>query len=210
MARKSNAQKEAEEVARRAALTPEELAAEDKAKVGDALGGGDTGAGPVNTTTQVPPKKEDEMVQIKRTDFDLMMQQMEKQAKDIDLLYRTTDKGKLAKEMNKEGENLIKQCKVRIWGDSGLMVVGWSDMKTQRCEVIMGRWYEEQTVNLVLEGGEVVTVPYLEFVRKSINKVEADIVSRNEEYDDNRKKVIMFKLQFPSGKTLLINSAFVN
>lgn len=157
----------------------------------------------------VKDKKED-IVEIKRADFDRMMKQMEKQAKDIDLLYRTADKGKMAKELNKEGENLIKQVTVRTWDDTGRFVIGWGNMKVNRCEVVMGKWYEEQEVTLTLDDGETKTVSYLEFVRKTIKKTSADIISKSEETDSENNRSTFLKLQFPNGKLLLINSIFVN
>jgi len=137
------------------------------------------------------------------------MKQLESQAKDISLLLKTADKTKIAKELNKEGENLIKQCKVSTWDDTGRFIIGWK-LLTNKCEVVMGRWMEEQTVSFILEGGEVMTVPLLEFYRKTIRKVDADIIARTDQYDDKNNKIIMFKLQFPTGKILLLDSTFVN
>lgn len=182
MGRKSKIQ--LEEEARRAALTPEQR----ELKV-------------------IPPKQD--VVEIKREDFDKMMKQLDSQAKDISLLLKTADKSKIAKELNKEGENLIKQAKVSTWDDTGKLIIGWK-LITNKCEVIMGKWFEEQTVTIMFDGGETLTVPLLEFYRKTLKKVEADIISRTDEYDANNNKIIVFKMQFPTGKVLLINSVFVN
>lgn len=205
---KTRAEKEEE---RRAALTQEERNTEDKNKAEAAANsgiGGSTTPTPLEKPTS-PKKQTEETVEIKRSDFDRMMKQLEKQSKDIELLYKTADKSKMAKELNKEGENLIKQCKVSTWDDTGRFIIGWK-LITNRCEVVMGRWIEEQTVSFVLEGGDVMTVPLLEFYRKTIKKVDADIISRTDEYDEKNNKVIIFKLQFPTGKVLLLNSSFVN
>lgn len=148
--------------------------------------------------------KED-TIEIKRIDFDKMIKQLEKQSKDIDLLYKTADKGRMAKELNKEGENLIKQSSVSTWGNTGRLVVGWSDLITNRCEVVMGKWYEDQTLNVIFEDGEVKTVPYLEFARSRTNKLPADVIGRIEEDGE-----LKYKLQFPSGKILIINTKFLN
>lgn len=155
-------------------------------------------------------KEKDEFVQIKRSDFDRMMGQMEKQSKDIELLYKTADKSRLAKEMDKDGENLVKQAKVSVWEDTNDFIVGWK-LITNKCEVIMGKWIEEQTVNVTFDNGKTMTVPLLEFYRRTLKKVPADIISRSEDINEvTKKKSIVFKLQFDNGKTLLIDSTFVN
>jgi len=152
--------------------------------------------------------KED-TVEIKRTDFDKMMKQLETQSKDISLLMKTADKGRIAKELNKVGENLIKQCNVRTWDDTGKIIIGWK-LITNRCEVIQGSWSEDQTCSIIFEDGEILTVPLLEFYRKTLIKIPVDIVARTEELDDKNNKITIFKLQFPSGKILLLNSVFIN
>jgi predicted RNase H-like nuclease (RuvC/YqgF family) len=160
-----------------------------------------------NTPEDELPKED--TIEIKRTDFDNMMKQLERQSKDIDLLYKAADKSKIAKELGKEGENLIKQAKVSTWDDTGKFIVGWK-LITNKCEVIMGKWIEEQTVVINFEDGETLIVPLLEFYRKTLKKVNGDIISRVDQYDENNEKIIMFKLQFPNGKVLLLNSVYVN
>lgn len=187
-------EKEAAEIARREALTPEERAEEDRVKAEE---------------DEKKKSKKEDMVEIKRSDFDRIMATMEKQSKDIELLYKTTDKNRMAKELNKAGEKLIKQCKVRLWDNSDKMVIGWK-LITNRCEVVQGRWVEDQTANVVLDDGTVETVPLIEFYRKTLNKVDADIISRTTELDEKNQESIIFKLQFSNGKTLLLNSVYVN
>ena len=195
--------KEQKELERRALLTPEEREAEDKnpkaevptAKIEDPIIPGEV--------KKIPPKED--TVEIKRSDFEKMMKTMEKQSKDIELLYKTADKGRIAKELNKEGENLIKQSSVSTWGDTGRLIIAWSDLITNKCEVVMGRWVEDQTLNVIFEDGEVLTVPYLEFARNRTVKLPADVIGRTEE--DGRLK---YKLQFPSGKILTVDTRFLN
>lgn len=153
-------------------------------------------------------KKED-VVEIKRVDFERMMAQMDKQTKDIDMLYRTADKSRIAHELNKAGENLIKQGKVRLWDNTDKLVIGWK-LTTDRCEVVQGKWIEEQITNVVLDDGEILTVPLIEFYRKTLKKSAADIIARTQELDKDNNQVTILKLQFPSGKVLLLDSVFVN
>tara|TARA_R110000868_G_scaffold171824_2_gene407608 strand:- start:1255 stop:1854 length:600 start_codon:yes stop_codon:yes gene_type:complete len=165
---------------------------------------GTTTPPPTNTTT-----KKDDIVEIKREDLDRMMKIMESQGRDISLLLKTADKSRIAKELNKDGENLIKQCKVRTWDDTDKLIMGWK-LVTNKCEVVMGKWIEEQICTIIFEDGETLTIPLLEFYRKTLKKVEADIISRTDEYDVNNNKIVILKLQFPTGKTILLNSVFAN
>lgn len=161
----------------------------------------------ITTEKKVETKKED-VVEVNRADFNKMMEQLEKQAKDIGLLYQVADKSRLARAQD-QGENLVKQAKVSTWDDTGKFIIGWK-LITNKCEVVMGRWMEEQTVTIVFEDGETLTVPLIEFYRKTLHKISADIIARTEQYDEKNNKINMFKLQFPTGKILLINSAFIN
>jgi len=111
--------------------------------------------------------------------------------------------------MDRGDSNLIKQVKISKWEDNGKYIIAWKLMNN-RCEVVMGKWIEEQNVTIVFEDGESVTVPLLEFYRKTINKVAADLLKRIEEIDEKNNKVTMFNVQFPNGKKLTINSVFVN
>jgi hypothetical protein len=158
------------------------------------------------TVTEQPKKN---VIEVKKEDFDRMMKLIEKQSKDIDLLYKTADKGRIARELNKGQENLIKKVKVRTWDDTGKVILGWK-LITNKCEVVMGRWVEEQTTTIVLDDGETLTIPLLEFYRKTLNKIEADIIGTNNEFDEKNNKVVVYKVQFDNGKTLLLNEAFVN
>lgn len=154
-------------------------------------------------------EKVEDTIEIKRSDFDRMMKQLDSQSKDINLLMKTADKGRIAKELNKAGENLIKQCNVRTWDDTGKVVIGWK-LITNRCEVVQGKWTEDQTCSIIFEDGEILTVPLLEFYRKTLIKVPVDIIAKTEELDEKNNKVTILKLQFPTGKILLLNSAFIN
>lgn len=184
MANKTKVEKEEE---RRLALTQEERDAED---------------------AQEPPKKAD-TVEISKEDFNKLMEKLDRQAKDIDILYKSADKNAMAKALNQGGEVLIKKVNLWTWDNTGVIVIG-TELKTNRCEVVMGKWYEDQSVAVALENGKVLTVPYIEFARKILNKIPAEIISTKKEYDANKKEVIIYKVQLPNGKTLEINSSFIN
>lgn len=150
-----------------------------------------------------------ETVEIKKSDYEKLMAQLERNAKDIDLLYKASDKHRMAKAMNQGGEILVHTVKVWTWDNTGKIVIG-TNLLTNRCEVVQGKWIEDQSMAVVLEDGETFTVPYLEFSRKTLNKIVGEILSTTKEYDANKKESIILKVQLPNGKTLAINQAFVN
>lgn len=143
-------------------------------------------------------------IQLKKEDYEKLMAQLERNAKDIDLLYKASDKHRMAKAMNQGGEILVHTVKVWTWDNTGKIVIG-TNLLTNRCEVVMGRWVEDQQMAVVLEDGETITVPYLEFTRKILNKIAAEIVSTTKQGD-----ITLLKVQLPNGKLLEINQAFVN
>jgi hypothetical protein len=154
-------------------------------------------------------EKVEDTVEVKREDLNALLARVDKQAKDISLLYQAADKQKLSKAMNDGTENLIKTVKISTWDNTDGLVVGWK-LVTNRCEVVLGRWIEEQTVNLILDNGEVLQVPLLEFYRKTLRKVVGDLVSKNQTTDAYGTQVVLFTVQLPSGRKIEINSAFVN
>lgn len=202
---KTKAQKEEE---RRAKLTQEERDAEDAAKL--ELGNTGEGSGTKPPENTKPPKVEEKnTVEISREDLNKLMEKLDRQAKDIEILYKASDKSSMAKVLGQGGEILIKKVNLWNWDNTGLIVLG-TELKTNRCEVVMGKWYEDQTVTVVLENGETFTVPYIEFSRKILNKIPAEILSTGKSFDNNGKEVIIYKVQMANGKQLEVNASFVN
>lgn len=149
------------------------------------------------------------MVQVKKEDLENLLSRMDKQSKDIELLYSVADKSRLSRAMNENGEVLIKQARVSMWDDTGIFVTAWK-LITNKCEVVMGRWVEEQTVNVVLENGKTMQVPLIEFYRKTVQKESGDIIGTSEKTDYTGKKVTILELEFKNGKKLEISNVFVN
>jgi len=149
-------------------------------------------------------------VEIPRKDFDSMMARMDKQSKDIELLYKAADKSRLAKAGSEGGEVLIKQVKISKWDNTKSLVIGWK-LVTNRCEVVMGKWVEDQSVIVVFDdGSKPITVSLLEFYRRILNKEVADIVGRSEDTDSEGNVVHLLKLELSNGKKLEIQPQFVN
>jgi len=149
-------------------------------------------------------KIEEEMVQVKKTDLDSMLSRLDSLTKNQDLLFKAQDKNRLSKAMNDGKGVLIHTTKVSKWDDTGKYVIGWK-LSTNKCEVVQGRWIEEQNATVIFEEGEPITVPLLEFYRKTIKKDTGEIISR-ENKDGNE----ILTIQFLDGKKLLINSNYIN
>lgn len=165
---------------------------------------------PLPEEAKVSSTKTEDTVQIKKSDYDKLMEQLERNAKDIDLLYKASDKHRMAKAIGQGGEILVHTVKLWTWDDTGKIVIG-SSLVSNKCEVVQGKWIEDQSMAVVFEGGETITVPYLEFSRKTLNKIIAEIISTKKQVDNktNRESVIL-EVQLPNGKKLEINQAFVN
>jgi len=154
------------------------------------------------------PKVPEQMVQVKKEDLEKLLQRVESQAKDIDLLYKASDKSRLSKAMGPE-EHLIKSAKVAKWPDNDKYVIGWR-LSKNTCEIINGRWVEDQQTTVVFDDGENVTVPLLEFYRKMINKDSGDIIARTNKLDEKGVAVEILTIQFPNGRELSIGSQYIN
>lgn len=164
---------------------------------------------PVEDT--VTPKKEEnkvDTVTLKKEDYERLISRLEKTSKDIELLYKASDKSRIAKAMGDDGSNLIKQVRIWRW-DGGDNYVIATRLKTNRSEIVQGKWIEDQQVDVVLENGDVVESSYLEFSRRTLQKDIAEILSRKEVIE-NGKNIVYLQVQLPNGKKIEINSAFVN
>lgn len=163
-------------------------------------------------STKLPPEpkpKKDDVVEIKKEDYDKLMAQLERNANDIALLYKASDKNRMAKALGDGGEILIKTARVWTWDNTGKIVIA-TDLVSNKSEVVMGKWVEDQNVIAVFEDGSTETVPYLQFVRRTINKIPAEIIATTKSQDSSGKETLIYKLQFANGKILEINAAFVN
>lgn len=169
------------------------------------------------TTTQTQNQKpqveeKTEYVQVKAEDMKSLLSRLKKQDKDIELLYKASDKNRLSRAMGENEESLVKQVKVSIWQDNGSHVIAWKLIKNT-CEIINGRWVEDQTVQVIFEEGEPVTVSLLEFYRKILQKHLADIIERTqktEKVNGRSETYELLTVQFEDGKQLKINSKYVN
>jgi hypothetical protein len=154
------------------------------------------------------PVKE-EMVQVKQSDLNAILGKLESYEKNIDLLMKASDKERLARAQGKNGKLLIPSVKIAKWDDTDELVIGWKAM-TNKAEVVNGRYIEDLTTMIFFETAEAITVPTLEFYRKTIRKEVADVVGREQKIDERGNKIELLKIRFENGKELIINSSFVN
>ena len=155
------------------------------------------------------PVDNPETVTIAKKDFETMMETLEKQSKDIDLLMKASDKSRLQKAKGDDPEVLIHQATLKTWDDTGNIIIAWK-LITNKCEVVMGKWIEDQSVVIVFEDGKTKTVSLLEFYRRTLIKVTGDIVSTTTELDENENKINLITLELESGKKITVNSSFLN
>ncbi len=161
-------------------------------------------------TVEKKEVKKEELVQVKKEDLDALIKQVEKQAKDLELLYKATDKSRLAKAIGNGGEPLIHTAKVSKWGDTQNFVLGWK-LLTNRAEVINGRYIEDQTVEVQVEGMDPFIVPILEFYRNILHKEDGEIVSNSKKFNKETMKDEEFvTLEFKNGRKFEINISFIN
>lgn len=151
----------------------------------------------------------EKLVQVKESDLNRLLEQLDKQAKDIDLLYKASDKTLLSKALGTGNESLIKTVKISFWEDNKQLVVGWKLTKNVS-EIVLGKWVEDQQVLVIFENGDQQTVSLLEFYRRCLKKKVGEIIKRSTETDNEGGSVLMLTVKFDDGKELKIDSTFVN
>lgn len=170
------------------------------------ISGGDKNI-PTGGDKVVPVK--DEMVQVKQSDLNAILNKLEKYEKNIDLLMKASDKERLAKAQTKDGKALISSVKIAKWDDGNDYVIGWKAI-TNKAEIVNGRYIEDLTTMVFFEEAETITVPMLEFYRKTIRKEEAFVIGKEQKIDEKGHKIELLKIRFENGKELIVNSSFVN
>lgn len=151
-------------------------------------------------------KVESDTVEVKKEDLQRLFDRIEKQEKDIEILYKVADKGRLENQ-TKNGEPLIKTCKISTF--DGNIIIAWK-LKKNICEIVNGRWVEDQVTELIFEDGKVLELPILDFYRKIVKIDGVEILSKSVSYNDKGEEESLLKLQLPDGKVLEIKSNYIN
>lgn len=153
-------------------------------------------------------KVESEKVEVTKEDLEVLMKRLSEQDKTINLLMETADKGRLAKAMSATNTPLIYTVRVNKYDPVGKLVVGWKTTINQ-CEIINGRWVEDQRTLLMFEDGTTIEVTLLDFYRK-MSGVKGEIISRREERDIEGNVYESLTIRMEDGKELTISKQFVN
>lgn len=151
----------------------------------------------------------EEMVQVKKSDLDLIFKKMEDLSRGQADLFKVADKNRLARLAESAGGALIRQVKISKWPRNDQYIVGWK--LTKNLSEIMpgtGRWVEDQSTTLFFEDQTFEDVPLIDFYRMPIKEL-ADIIETNN-VQRNGKSFTVFTVEFENGKKLSIDSNFVN
>lgn len=171
-----------------------------------------TGTG-ASAATPAPAKaevmKEEETVQVKKSDLDAIFKKIEDLSKGQKDLFSVADKSRLARLAEREGGVLIRQVKISRWPTNNQYIVGWKLTKNMS-EILpnTNRWIEDQATTLVFEDGTTQEIPLIDFYRSPI-KDTADIVATSNN-SENGVSYTILTVEFPNGKRLIIDNKFVN
>ena len=154
--------------------------------------------------------KKEETVTVKKSDLDLLLSKLDTLTKNQDLLFKASDKSRLAKVMSDGNNVLIHTAKIAKWDGTDKYVIAWK-LNNNRCEVFNGKWIEDQETSVVFNDGEVIKVPLLEYYRKTVVKESGDIISRESIFNpETQQNDEMMTIQFSDGNKIKINSIYIN
>ena len=155
---------------------------------------------------------EEEVVPVKKADLDRLFQTIERQTKDINILYQAGDKARIAQVRNAESGPLIHTAKAwrltKPGKNEGKLMVAWQLVKNTS-EVIGGRWVEDQQEVVFLEDGGKEELSLQEFYRFR-EAVVGEITKRTTGVDTKGESEITFTLTFPDGKKIDLGQNFIN
>lgn len=168
------------------------------------------GTGVVSTPPAAAAASVGEKVTIDKKDFELMMETIKSQGKQIGILFESADKSRLARAMaGSNGESLIKTVKVRRWPDNGKYIIGWK-LVTNQSEIVNNRWIEKQDTTLMFDDGTSLSdVSLLDFYRKPTME-KAEVLKRLREEDEKGNEIQTYQVRFKDGKTINIGAAYIN
>lgn len=154
-------------------------------------------SGPSSTTGRVS-----KTVEVDREALDKLITRIESQDKEIQKLNAIADKGRLA---HWESANKGAVAKVYYLNSfNGKVITSWSMKQNLVWKDPEGKWKEKQEIELTLEDGETLNLPYVEFVTNT-QKVESKLVST-----EQKGGKIYLTVQFGDDKKITIDSVFIN
>lgn len=154
----------------------------------------------VASTAKKPDTKKDapveETVTIAKSDLDALMNRLKR-------VEFAADKGHLARFDKANQEALTKVVRLRLMDDK--IITSWSDMNKNIVEKnANGVWGEDQTTTLTFEDDTEQEVTYAIFARR-YRQVTADVIA-----ETTKGGELFFEVRLEDGKTLTINTKFIN
>lgn len=157
----------------------------------------------------VENKTEESKVEVTKSDLESLVKRIEDQSRTIDLLIEASDKSRLAKANEQSGRPLIRTVRVLKFPETGKLVIGWKSTFNQ-CEIINGRWVEDQRTLVMFDDGTSKEITLLDFYRKMVG-VKAEVVSSDQTVDEKTGKINkVLKVRFEDGRELQISELFIN
>lgn len=155
------------------------------------------------------PATPDEFVQVKKSDLERLISTVSRQSKDIEVLYKVADQNRMAKLHQVDAEvKLIRTCRVWKWINGKFIVA--TKLVSNTAEIVNGRYFEDQKLQLMFNDGTTTEVTYLDFARNN-KHVVAEIVNRTARSNGiEGQEEVMFKVQLADGLQLELDSRFTN
>jgi hypothetical protein len=153
-------------------------------------------------------EKKEATVTVTKKEFDSLMGKFEEQQRTIDTLMQVADKSRLSHILQQQDKDLIRTAKVAMWPDNGQFILGWKTTKNV-CEIVNGKWIEDQRTTLLFEDGESEEIPMIDFYRK-ISGVAGEIISRTSRVDASGFESEELEIRFKDGKVIKIDKKFIN
>jgi hypothetical protein len=118
---------------------------------------------------------EDKKIEISESTLQGLMERLDKQAQDIVMLKDVADKSRVQRYQQKNALPGARNALISTY--NGKIVMAWRTLSNEIFQDAKNLWHEDQTIEVITEDNEKVSLSYLEFVKKLV-KVETEIVSR--------------------------------
>jgi len=152
-------------------------------------------------------KKEEEVVEIKKTDLQSLLERLDKVEKDNNMLLSVADKGRVSRYELINQEELIRTAKISFLknekGESKA-VVAWRTVQDEVYIDANGVYRENQIIEIFFDDKKSQKIRYIDFVRL-VEKREGEIIEKRQ-----TKEGEIFKIQMKDGKEYELDIKFIN
>ena len=151
--------------------------------------------------------KEEEVVEIKKTDLQSLLERLDKVEKDNNMLLSVADKGRVSRYELINQEELIRTAKISFLknekGESKA-VVAWRTVQDEVYIDANGVYRENQIIEIFFDDKKSQKIRYIDFVRL-VEKREGEIIEKRQ-----TKEGEIFKIQMKDGKEYELDIKFIN